>query len=142
MAGRHIGKMDLTVLSVPALSALALSVLVWGLAPNPAAAMSAAFTWAGIAPCEKVSPAFTLQDVPSGTERLRFTMHDKDAPHFQHGGSTIPFAGPKVASGAISYIGPCPPQGSVHHYVWTIDALDGKGKVLATAMAAGLFPMK
>lgn len=124
------------------LGLIAASALLFTLAPHTASAMSAAFTWAGIAPCEKVSPAFTLKDVPAGTEKLSFVMHDRDAPHFQHGGSTILYAGPKVPSGAIAYIGPCPPTGSVHHYVWTVEALDGKGKVLAKAMAEGSFPMK
>jgi phosphatidylethanolamine-binding protein (PEBP) family uncharacterized protein len=27
-----------------------------------------------------------------------------------------------VAEGAIDYIGPCPPTGTSHHHIWTIDA--------------------
>ncbi len=124
------------------LGLIACSALAMGLVPQTALAMSAAFTWAGIAPCEKVSPAFTLKDVPRDTQNLRFVLHDNDAPHFEHGGSTIVYEGPKVPQGAITYIGPCPPSGSVHHYVWTIEALDGKGKVLDKTMARGTFPMQ
>jgi hypothetical protein len=75
------------------------SALALGLLPHAALAMSAVFTWAGIAPCEKVSPAFTLKDVPTGTQNLRFVLHDNDAPHFQHGGSTVIYDGPKVPQG-------------------------------------------
>lgn len=117
-------------------------VLAFALVPQTASAMSAVFTWAGIAPCEKVSPAFTLKDVPRDTENLRFELRDNDAPHFEHGGSTVIYEGPKVPQGAVSYIGPCPPKGSVHHYVWMIEALDGKGKVLDKTMASGTFPMQ
>jgi phosphatidylethanolamine-binding protein (PEBP) family uncharacterized protein len=123
-------------------SALALAAGIIGLSSSFALSMSASFTWAGIAACEKVSPSFMLKDVPAGTQHLRFVMHDKDAPHFEHGGSTIAYAGLSVASGAITYIGPCPPEGSVHHYVWTIEALDGNDKVLAKTTASGAFPMQ
>lgn len=109
--------------------------------PHPAAAMSASFSWRGIAPCVHVSPPFVLNDVPPKTARLRFVMHDKDAPHFHHGGSTIMYTGPQIAQGAISYVGPCPPSGQKHHYVWTVDALDGSGHVLAKTTAGGVFPM-
>jgi phosphatidylethanolamine-binding protein (PEBP) family uncharacterized protein len=69
-------------------------------------------------------------------------MHDKDASHFHHGGSTIMYTGPQIAEGAISYIGPCPPQGQQHHYVWTVEALDTGGDVLAKTTVGGVFPMK
>ncbi|MGO9133642.1 MAG: phospholipid-binding protein [Methylovirgula sp.] len=104
--------------------------------------MNVSFSWADIPACEKISPAFTVKDAPPGTKRLRFVMHDQDAPHFHHGGSTIAYTGPNVPRGAITYIGPCPPEGSVHHYVWTIEALDGKDKVLAKTTASGDFPMQ
>ncbi|HEY5225179.1 MAG TPA: phospholipid-binding protein [Methylovirgula sp.] len=100
------------------------------------------FSWHGIAPCVHVSPPFVLKDVPPKTARLRFVMHDKDAPHFHHGGSTIMYTGPQIAEGAISYIGPCPPAGQKHHYVWTIEALDAGGHVLSQTLASGAFPVK
>jgi len=111
-----------------------------GFAPQAALAMSASFSWHGIASCLHVSPPFTLKDVPQGTRRLRFVMHDKDAPHFHHGGSTIQYTGPQIPEGAISYIGPCPPPGATHHYVWTIEALSASGHVLAKTTAEGAFP--
>ena len=39
-------------------------------------------------------------------------------------------------------IGPCPPPGSVHRYVWTIEALDKSGKIIGRATAEGRFPMR
>jgi phosphatidylethanolamine-binding protein (PEBP) family uncharacterized protein len=58
---------------------------------HDASAFSANFSWAGIRPCGGVSPAFTIHDAPKETESLHFIMSDKDAPHFQHGGSTVPY---------------------------------------------------
>lgn len=122
--------------------ALSLALALMCLLPHAAAAMSASFSWQGIAPCVHVSPPFVLKDVPGKTARLRFVMHDRNAPHFHHGGSTIVYTGPQIARGAISYIGPCPPAGQKHHYVWTIEALDAGGHVLAKTTASGVFPMK
>ena len=107
-----------------------------------AGAFSAAFSWAGIRACEKISPAFRLSAVPAGTQQLRFAMVDLDVPTFRHGGSTINYGGEAVGQGAVSYIGPCPPAGQRHRYRWTIEALDAGGKVLATATATDLFPPK
>lgn len=104
-------------------------------------AMKASFSWAGIPACDKISPAFSISDAPPETKNLRFTLHDNDAPNFRHGGSTVIY-GAKVPKGAITYIGPCPPEGEVHHYVWTVEALDERGHVLDRTTAAGNFPMK
>ncbi len=109
---------------------------------SPASAMSASFSWKGIAACTGPSPAFTITRAPSGTASLRFAMRDHDAPDFNHGGGTVPLAGGKVPQGAISYRGPCPPSGQTHRYIWTIEALDASGKVLATTTAQGNFPPK
>jgi phosphatidylethanolamine-binding protein (PEBP) family uncharacterized protein len=46
---------------------------------HAASAFSASFSWSGIRACGRTSPAFTIQDAPEGTERLRFVMIDKDA---------------------------------------------------------------
>ena len=67
-------------------------------------------------------------------------MRDYNAPNFQHGGSTVAYSGGRVAKGAISYIGPCPPAGEKHRYIWSIEALDANGAVLARARAQGTFP--
>jgi hypothetical protein len=50
---------------------------------HAASAFSANFSWAGIRPCGRVSPAFTIHDAPKETASLHFMMSDKDAPHFQ-----------------------------------------------------------
>ncbi len=107
-----------------------------------AAAFSASFSWSGIGACGRTSPAFTILDAPQGTESLRFTMNDKDAPNFRHGGSTVPYSGGSVPEGAIGYIGPCPPAGATHRYVWTIEALDKSGKTIARTAAEGRFPVR
>lgn len=123
-------------------AALGFAAALACLVPHEALAMNASFSWAGIAPCKRVSPAFVIEDAPAGTKRLRFMMHDEDAPHFHHGGSTVAYTGSKVPQGAISYVGPCPPEGEAHHYVWTIEALDAKGHVLAKTTVNGDFPIK
>jgi phosphatidylethanolamine-binding protein (PEBP) family uncharacterized protein len=109
---------------------------------HDASAFSASFSWSGINACGKTSPAFTIHDAPKGTESLRFAMSDKDAPSFRHGGSTVPYDGSgRVPEGAIDYIGPCPPAGAVHRYVWTIEALDKSGKVIARTTTEARFPV-
>ena len=102
-------------------------------------AFSASFSWAGIAACGSTSLAFRITAAPAGTKQLRFKMVDLNAPDYPHGGSTVAYGGPTVARGAISYVGPCPPQGSNHTYRWTIEALDSSGNVLGTATASGVF---
>ena len=106
-----------------------------------ASAFSVRFSWRGISPCGSTSPAFAVSGAPRGTASLAFGLRDADAPDFQHGGSTVPYAGKgPVPQGAIAYVGPCPPPGRSHHYVWTIDALDGSGARLASTSARGTFP--
>ena len=102
---------------------------------------AATFSWAGIPACATVSPAFALSGVPKGTTALAFVMHDQQAPDFEHGGSTVAYSGGgRVAQGTITYVGPCPPSGEKHRYVWTIEARDGAEKVLGRTTAAGRFP--
>jgi phosphatidylethanolamine-binding protein (PEBP) family uncharacterized protein len=110
---------------------------------HAASTFSASFSWSGIRACRRTSPAFTIQDAPEGTESLRFVMIDKDAPNFNHGGGIIPYnGGGRVPEGAIDYIGPCPPAGTIHRYVWTIEALDRSGKIIARATAGGSFAVR
>ncbi|MBV8563956.1 MAG: phospholipid-binding protein [Methylobacteriaceae bacterium] len=107
----------------------------------PAQAFTASFSWQGISPCQTTSPAFVIRDAPKATTNLRFVMRDQDAPGFRHGGSTIAYDGSgAIPQGAISYIGPCPPAGQKHRYVWTIEAIDAAQHVLARATAAGVYP--
>ena len=109
---------------------------------HEASAFSARFSWSGIGACGRTSPAFIIHDAPKETASLQFMMNDKDAPNFKHGGSTIPYNGSgRVPEGAIDYIGPCPPTGTTHRYIWTIEALDRSGKIVAHTTAEGLFPM-
>jgi phosphatidylethanolamine-binding protein (PEBP) family uncharacterized protein len=105
-------------------------------------AMKASFSWAGIPACRKISPAFNISHAPPKSKSLRFALRDNDAPRFRHGGSTVVYEGPSVPQGAITYIGPCPPAAEVHHYVWTVEALDERGHVLDRTTAAGNFPMR
>ena len=105
-----------------------------------ASAFSARFSWKGIPACSSVSPAFSISGAPPGTAALAFVLHDRDAPDFQHGGSTVPYSGKgAIPRGAITSIGPCPPSGTVHRYVWTIEALDGHGTSLKSTSATGSF---
>lgn len=119
---------------------LAVVGLSLGAMPGPASAFTASFSWAGIPACAKISPAFALSGVPSGTKRLRFSMTDLDVPTFHHGGSTVGYDGDTVKQGAISYIGPCPPGGQHHRYRWTIEAVDAAGKVLGATTVTETFP--
>lgn len=120
-----------------AVSAAAFAMMTSG----PAHAFSASYSWQGIGGCGTTSPPFQLSDVPAGTVALRFEMHDLQAPHFHHGGSTVAYHGSDaVPKGAIKYTGPCPPPNTRHTYRWTIEALDAGGHVLATTTTSAVFP--
>jgi phosphatidylethanolamine-binding protein (PEBP) family uncharacterized protein len=112
------------------------------LAPATATAMSLQFSWEGYARCTKGSPAFTLGDVPAGTTRLSFKLTDLKVPNYPHGGGTVAYQDGTtvIGAGAVSAQGPCPPEGERHDYQWTVQALDGAGKVLASASAVRKFP--
>ena len=100
------------------------------------------FSWAETMPCSTTPPAFTITNIPKGTKYLVFKLVDHDAPDFVHGGGQIPYSGSgRVPAGAFSYTGPCPPQGAIHTYEWTVRAVSGK-KVLAEGSATGRFPAK
>ena len=107
----------------------------------PAHALTAKFSWSGTSRCTNESPPFFITGAPEATRQLRFLMRDADMPSFNHGGSTVAYPDTgKVPMGAIAYIGPCPPEDETHRYVWTIDALDASGNVLATTQVEGNFP--
>ena len=74
---------------------------------------------------------------------LQFAMTDLDRPGFHHGGGTVGYRGqPVVPCGAFStgFIGPSPPQGEVHTYEFTIQALGPNGVLLAAITARRKFP--
>ena len=123
-------------------AALGAAALVVGLAQvlgvSSAFAFSASFAW-----CPEASPNFQLEDVPAGTVSLQFAMTDLDQPSFHHGGGTVGYRGqPVVPCGAFStgFIGPSPPQGEVHTYEFTIQALGPNGTLLAAITAQRKFP--
>jgi phosphatidylethanolamine-binding protein (PEBP) family uncharacterized protein len=128
---------------LPLLAALFFALLIRPVdAQDPAKSEFAVdFTWAGTASCfDPKSPLFTLSQVPAGTESLRFTMVDLDAPSYPHGGGTVVYHGERaIPRGAFAYHGPCPPSGR-HRYQWTIEARDGAGGVLAQARVTKIFP--
>jgi phosphatidylethanolamine-binding protein (PEBP) family uncharacterized protein len=121
-----------------AFTALAFAMMV-GL-PTAASAMGLSFAWGPTKKCfDPKSPPMTISAAPSGTKNLRIHMTDLDAPDYPHGGGTVAYAGNgKLSYGAFRYRGPCPP--SPHTYRMTVEALDGAGKVLATATAKRRFP--
>ncbi len=104
------------------------------------------FSWAATTACSSTPPAFTVTNIPKGTKYLVFKLVDHDAPNFVHGGGQISYSGSgRIPAGAFggSYNGPCPPQGAVHMYEWTVHAVDESGsKVLAEGSATGRFPAK
>ena len=94
-----------------------------------------------------ISPALNWEQVPAGTASLALIMDDPDAVYthwvvfnLPPGEGGLPEAVPKdeeLANGALQgkigsggigyptgYFGPCPPQGSPHHYRFTLYALD------------------
>ena len=104
------------------------------------------FSWEETVACSTTPPAVTVTNIPKGTKYLVFKLVDHDAPNFVHGGGQIPYSGSgRVPAGAFggSYNGPCPPQGAVHTYEWTVRAVDDSAsKVLAEGSATGRFPVK
>lgn len=99
------------------------------------------FSWEGTSACGSRSPAFTVANVPPGTDVLSFRMVDLDVPGFSHGGGQVAYKGsPEIRAGEFSYTGPCPPSGS-HRYEWTVRAIDEpSGAVLGEGAVMKRFP--
>ena len=88
------------------------------------------------------SPALSWTGAPKGTKSFALIVHDADAPiagGFYHwviynlpGDShALPAAAKlstdqlgETSAGKTGYYGPCPPPGPVHHYTFTLYALD------------------
>jgi hypothetical protein len=123
--------MKLRMSSIALLAGVGLTVAASG----QAAAFGIGVSWAGTAKCfDSQSPAISLSAGPGGRARLRFAMTDLDAPNFNHGGGTVAYSGQRrLAKGAFSYRGPCPPAGQTHRYRWSAEALGADGGVLGRA---------
>ena len=91
------------------------------------------------------SPELAWTTVPDGTKSIAIVVDDPDAPHgtFTHwivwnispGARSLGTGGNGGLSGGISgtndfdrvgYSGPCPPKGQLHHYRFTVYALDAQ----------------
>lgn len=103
--------------------------------------MSVSFDWGPTKKClDPKSPPMKFSGVPAGTAKLDIRMTDRNAVGFNHGGGKVAYSGNNALPyGAFKYKGPCPPSGS-HTYVFTVKALDAKGKTLETAKASKSFP--
>ena len=95
------------------------------------------------------TPRLAWSDVPAGTRSFSLTVIDHDAPkaggwvHERLDGIAATSRGfghraQRVTNhtndfGELGWGGPCPPPGQLHHYTFTLRALDARGRVLATA---------
>lgn len=86
------------------------------------------------------NPIFELSNVPEGAKEIRFSLTDRDAPGFNHGGGTADYTGDNVIQpGAFKYQSPCPPSGQ-HTYEWSSRARDADGDALARAKSRQKYP--
>lgn len=96
-------------------------------------AMTLDFSFAAANKCQGRSPELRLRHVPYGTRIYAVTLTDLEVPAFRHWQQKLPAKGNRIAEGVGSgYFGPCPPSGE-HRYQIVVQALDGSGKVLASA---------
>ena len=87
---------------------------------------------------QDVSPPLTISDVPATAESLVLALTDPDAGDFVHWvvafipPTTTELAADSVPAGAVvypndfgnqGYDGPCPPEGELHNYVFTVYVL-------------------
>jgi Raf kinase inhibitor-like YbhB/YbcL family protein len=107
---------------------------------------------------QSVSPALNWGNSPAGTVSLALILEDPDAPvkNFTHWiifnlppdtsglQETVPRDGSlaggamqgKNGGGGIGYMGPCPPKGPAHHYIFNLYALDKSLDLAAGATKA------
>lgn len=111
---------------------------------------------------QNVSPQLHWSGAPKGTKSFALVVHDPDAPRpggFYHWVvQAIPATASSIDAGTTKfsgYYGPCPPPGKVHHYNFTLYALDEtidgtdldaqqlqqriKGHILAQTTLTGLY---
>ncbi|HEV8563761.1 MAG TPA: YbhB/YbcL family Raf kinase inhibitor-like protein [Actinomycetota bacterium] len=100
---------------------------------------------------DNVSPPLSWSGVPEDATELRISLRDPDAPggtftHWLVAGidpsssdvsqGMVPAGGTEKTNsfGEPAYGGPCPPPGDdPHRYIFTVEALDAAGDVLASA---------
>ena len=88
---------------------------------------------------KNVAPAITWAGLPEGTVEIAIQVVDLEAEDYTHwvitglkpssGGiaeGVVPVGAvqAKNSKGTIGYDGPCPPKGSLHNYLYEVDALD------------------
>jgi phosphatidylethanolamine-binding protein (PEBP) family uncharacterized protein len=112
---------------------------------------------------QNISPQLHWSGAPKGTKSFALIVHDPDAPRpggFYHWVvQSIPSSASSIDAGTTrfaGYDGPCPPPGKVHHYNFTLYALDQtldesqaadaaqllqhiKGHILGQATLTGLY---
>lgn len=94
---------------------------------------------------ENVSPELHWKGAPKRTRSFAIVTHDPDAPapggwyhwvvynvpatthELLEGATLAPTVLGKTSFGSAGYGGPCPPPGKVHHYNFTLYALDKRG---------------
>ena len=109
------------------------------------AQMAVDFEWRLEHRCSTASPALKISGAPPGTTKFLANMVDNDFTSFVHGGGTVDAPNSpdfEIPPGALkSYKGPCPPNFSNfgHDYVWTVQAVDSMGKLLASATKTKTF---
>jgi Raf kinase inhibitor-like YbhB/YbcL family protein len=99
-----------------------------------------------------ISPDLHWSNLPAKTQSIAIILSDEDAPNgvFYHwvlfniptkttelAEATTTLAG-KNTWGKSQYNGPCPPKGALHHYTFTLYALDEKLSLPATTDAPTL----
>ena len=76
-----------------------------------------------------ISPQLRWSDIPASAKSLVLIVHDPDAPHVNGYYHWVlvnlpPKDGMLAEDAGRGYYGPCPPPGKVHHYNFTLYALD------------------
>jgi len=105
---------------------------------------------------QNLAPALHWYNVPAGTKSFAVTITDVDAPvagGFHHwivyniprhvtsleGHGSNPFSEGTNDFGTVGYGGPCPPpDGQVHHYIFTVYALS-VSRIAGTHISFGIF---
>lgn len=99
------------------------------------AAIPVRFTCDGL----NLSPAITWEGLPEGTVEVAIQVVDLEAEDYTHwvitglkpaaggiGEGEVPVGAIQArnSKGIVGYSGPCPPKGSLHNYLFEVDALD------------------